>query len=78
MNETGGDGVDMNPKRTPLIGKGFGETNNNRFCGGVVDLPKVSVETKGRGDVDDGTVLRVTLIQYERHIGCLRVMVRWV
>ena len=78
VNETGGDGVGMNTKRTPLIGEGFSETNNNRFCGGVVDMPNVSVETRGRGNVDDGTVLRATLIQYERHIGCLRVMVRWV
>ena len=73
MDETEGDGIGTNTERTPLLGKGFGKTDNCRLGGGVVGLPNVSVKTRGRGNVDDGTVLSVTLIQYERHSGCMGV-----
>jgi len=75
VDKTEGDGVGTNAERTPLLGKGFGKANNRRLGSSVVGLPNVSVKTRGRGNVDDGTVLRVTLIQYERRNGCVRV--RW-
>jgi len=73
MYETEGDGVGTNTERTPLLGKSFGKTDNRRLGSGVVGLPNVSVKTRGRGNVDDGTVLRVALVQYERRNGCVRM-----
>ena len=73
MYETEGDGVGTNTERTPLLGKSLGKTNNCRFGSGVVSLPNVSVKTRDRRNVDDGTVLRVTLIQYERRNGYVTV-----
>ena len=75
MYETEGDGVGTNTERSPLLGKSLSKANDRSLCSGIVGLPNVSVKTRGRGNVDDGTVLRVALIQYELHSGW--VGVRW-
>ena len=69
MDETEGDDVGTNTERTPLLGEGFGKTNNRGLGSSVVCLANVSVKARDRGNVDDGTVLRVTLNRYEHHNG---------
>jgi hypothetical protein len=65
VDETKGDGVGTNTERTPLLGEGFGKTNNCRLGSSIVSLANVSVKTRDRRNVDDGTVLRITLTQHE-------------
>jgi len=67
VDETEGDGVGTNTERTPLLGKSLCEANDRSLGSSIVGLPNVSVKTRGRGNIDNGTVFRVTLIQYERH-----------
>jgi hypothetical protein len=69
VDETEGDSVGTNTERTPLLGEGFGKTNDCRLCSSIVGLANVSMKTRGRGNVDNGTVLRVTLTDYEHHSG---------
>lgn len=77
MDEAEGDGVSTNTEGTPLLGNGFGETNNCRLCGSVVGLSNIPVKTRGRRDVDDGTVFRVTLAWHERHDGPMKIRKRY-
>jgi hypothetical protein len=65
MDETESDGVGTNTERTPLLGDSFGKTNNCRLGSSVVGPPDTSVKASGRRDVDDGTVLCVTLVLHE-------------
>ena len=65
MDEAKGDSVGTNTKRTPLLGNGFSKANNCRLGSSVVGLANVPMKTRGRGNVNDGTVLRVTLTQRE-------------
>ena len=67
MDETKGDGVGTNTKRTPLLGDGFCKTNNRRFSSSIVGLTNVSVKTRGRRDVNDGAILLVVLALREHY-----------
>ena len=69
MDETEGDGVGADTKRTPLLGDGFGQANNCSLSSGIVGLTNVSVEAGDRRDIGDGTVLRVSLSRHEHRIG---------
>lgn len=76
MDETEGNGVGTNTERTPFLGEGFGKTSNCRLGGSIISLTDVSVKTRSRGDVNDGTVLRITLALYEYHNGDMNVRKR--
>ena len=65
VDKAKGDGVGTNTERTPFLGEGFGKTNNCRLSSSIVSLANVSMKTRDRRDVDDGTVLRITLTQHE-------------
>ena len=62
MDEAEGDGVGTNTERTPLLGDGFGKTNNRRFCSSIVGLSNISVKTRGRRYINDGAILLVALV----------------
>ena len=74
VNETEGNGVGTNTERTPLLSEGLGKANNCGLGSSIVGLADVSVKTRGRGNIDDGTVLRVTLTrQHEHHDRCTKM-----
>jgi len=77
MDEAKGDDVGTNTEGTPLLGNGFGETNNCRLGSSIVGLSNIPVKTRSRRDVDDGTVFRVTLARYEHHNGPMKIRKRY-
>ena len=77
MDETEGDGVGTNAERAPLLGNGFSQTENCRLGSSIVGLSDISVKARGRRDVDDGTVFRVTLAWHERHDGPMKIRKRY-
>jgi len=52
------DGVGANAKGTPLFRDRLGESNYCSLGSGIVGLTDISVKTRSRGNVDDGTICR--------------------
>lgn len=57
VDQAEGNCVGANTERTPLFADGLGEADDGSFGGRVVGLANVSVKTRYRRHVDDGTVL---------------------
>lgn len=57
VDQAESNGVGANTVRTPFFADGLGKADNSSFGGSIVGLANVSMKTRCRRDVDDGTVL---------------------
>lgn len=56
MDQTKSNGIRSDTETSPFLGNSFGEADNSCFGGGIICLSDVTVQTAGRGNVDDGSV----------------------
>ena len=76
MDETESDGICTNTERTPLLGNRLGKTNNCRLRSSIVAPSNTPVKAGDRRDVDDGTVLGVTLVRREHYNVSMKIRKR--